>query len=90
LPTRTNFNIDGLGFDFLKTDLAVGQKFAEIALAAVHDPARRERNRVRAQESHDTVQSFLTRILLRDQERVEIDAALEELRRMLSEISGAV
>ena len=84
---RNNFNIDGLGFDFLKTDLAVGQKFAEVARAAVHDPAKRERNRARAQESFDMVRGFMSRIRLRDEERREIDAALEQLRRALDELT---
>ena len=85
---RKDFNIDGLGFDFLKTDLAVGQKFADIARAAVHDPAKRERNRVRAQESYDMVLAFVPRIRLRDEERNEIDAALQQLRCALAELDG--
>jgi hypothetical protein len=87
LHLRTDLNIDGLGYEFLKTDLAVGQRFAEIARAAVHDPAKRERNRVRAQESHDSVRSFLHRIRLREEERAEIDTALEQLRRLLAEMA---
>jgi len=88
LNHRPDFNIDGLGFEFLKTDLAVGQKFVEIARAAVHDPAKRERNRVRAQESYDMVLAFVPRIRLRDEERNEIDAALQQLRCALAELDG--
>src|SRR5262245_41959317 len=89
LDHRTDFNIDGLGFEFLKTDLAVGQKFAEIARAAVHDPAKRERNRARAQASYDSVQAFLGRIRLREEERVEIEAELEQLRLAIADVSDA-
>ena len=52
----------------------------------MHDPAKRERNRARAQESFDVVRGFMSRIRLRDEERREIDAALEQLRRALDEL----
>ena len=69
-------------FQFLRTELAVGQTFAEIAERS-RNPEKRNRNRDNAQAAYDAVIRFLPRATLDG-------AELDDVKRRLSHLKAAI
>jgi hypothetical protein len=78
MDSRTANDPEKAAVDFLRTEIATGHTFVEMALTS-DDSDKRTRNREFAQTACDTVVRFLPRVALNAEERDEINGGLAGL-----------
>ena len=81
------------GLDFLKTEIAMGLTFAEIARDAGAGSNKRIRNQANARKAYDTIMSWCSRQLDSQIPRIEeheLEPALTGLRSALKELGEAL
>jgi hypothetical protein len=78
------------GTEFVRTELALGLTFSQIALAAACDQGKQLRNREYARTAYDTVLHFLPRASLGKPDAEQLQSDLEELRSNLAQLGAKV
>jgi hypothetical protein len=79
-----------VGTDFVRTEVALGITFSQIALAATSDRDKQRRNQEYAQAAYDTALRFLPRATFSKLEAKQLDSDLEELRTNLAQLGDKI
>ena len=89
-PTREELlsskrQLNEVGTEFLKVDVATGRTFVEAALSS-DDPEKKRRNQKSARKAYDTVVRMLKKITPNDADAQELNAGLQRLKADLVEL----
>jgi hypothetical protein len=89
-PTREELlassqQLNRVGTEFLKADIATGRTFVEAALSS-DDPEKKRRNQKSARKAYDTVVRMLKKITPNDADAQELNAGLQRLKADLVEL----
>jgi hypothetical protein len=88
--TLVQVNFNARLAQFLKIDVALGLTFAGIALHAIRDPKKRERNRINARKAYDAVTTFRGRTELGVDDAAQVSGDLKRLRSALESLGEIV
>ena len=90
MKTRTHLplirELNATGGEFLKLDLEIGFTFANVALRAVNNSEKRQRNREMSRKAYDTVSKMARRLDLSGAVRGEVNEKLARLRSQLEQL----
>jgi hypothetical protein len=85
---RLHLSSNAAGTDFVRTEIALGITFSEIALTSGADEEKFKRNQVNAQAAYDAALRFRDRLHLSGSEAAQIQTGMEHLRSNLARLSG--
>ena len=82
---------DGIGVDFLRTELQTGLTFARVALSArPNDIDKIQRDTKNAREAYDSFLKFRERVSLSEDEKQEITEQAEKLKDALRKLGQSL